>query len=104
MPGLPVLLRRLTPFVPLAVLLLPNLALAGDPPTPDGLGVEVGIDQEPAIYGGSSVDTCGWPTAVYLGFSGWSCSGTLVHPNIVITAAHCPDTPNGRQAVVSFGE
>lgn len=80
--------------------MFPNIAAAEDPPT----NVEVGVEQEPAIYGGSAVEACGWPTAVFLGFNGWACSGTLVHPDIVITAAHCPNSTSGRQAVVSFGE
>jgi MYXO-CTERM domain-containing protein len=91
------------PFVA-AMLLSPSFAVAGDPPAASELGVEVGIDQDPLIYGGTAAQPCGWPTAVYLGFNGWSCSGTLVHPDIVITAAHCPDSVTGRQAVVSFGE
>jgi MYXO-CTERM domain-containing protein len=95
--------RRLTRFVFPLLLLIPNLvpngALAGNPAE-----VEVGVEQEPAVYGGTAVESCGWPTAVFLGFSGWACSGTLVHPEIVITAAHCPNSTSGRQAVVSFGE
>ena len=37
------------------------------------------------IYGGGPVDACEWPTTVSLG----GCTGTLVHPEIVIYAAHC---------------
>jgi MYXO-CTERM domain-containing protein len=109
MHGLPAR-QRLTFFLALSglgsglVLLIPNLAMAGDPPAPAGLDIEVGVEQDPAVYGGTAAQSCGWPTAVYLGFSGWSCSGTLVHPDIVITAAHCPNSTSGRQAVVSFGE
>src|SRR5690606_30748851 len=39
-----------------------------------------------AIFGGTDVATCGWPSTVELG---GSCSGTLVHPEVVIYAAHC---------------
>lgn len=55
---------------------------APDQPLPD--------DAEPPptseIYGGSPVEACGWPTTVSLG---GSCTGTLVHPELVIYAAHC---------------
>jgi hypothetical protein len=38
-----------------------------------------------AIYGGGPVGACDWPTTVSLG----GCTGTLVHPEVVIYAAHC---------------
>lgn len=40
-----------------------------------------------AIYGGVVSEPCAWPSAVSLGLKG--CTGTLVHPEIVIYAAHC---------------
>ncbi|MEM7156575.1 MAG: trypsin-like serine protease [Myxococcota bacterium] len=39
------------------------------------------------IYGGVVSEPCAWPSAVSLGLGG--CTGTLVHPEIVIYAAHC---------------
>ncbi len=49
------------------------------------------------IYGGDFVSPCGWPTAVSLG---GGCTGTLVHPQVVIYAAHCgASVPS-----VQFGE
>jgi MYXO-CTERM domain-containing protein len=38
------------------------------------------------IYGGTEVVSCGWPTTVSLE---GVCTGTLVHPQVVIYAAHC---------------
>jgi MYXO-CTERM domain-containing protein len=99
------LLTLAAPFVG-AALLLPASATAEDPPTgtdPE-LGVELGLEQDPLVYGGTAAKPCGWPSAVYLAFGSWACSGTLVHPEIVITAAHCPDSTSGRQATVGFGE
>ncbi len=63
-----------------------------------------GVVQEPRIYGGDSTEYCGWPSAVYVEFENWRCSGTLVHPDIVITAAHCPKDRGGRSATIHFGE
>jgi MYXO-CTERM domain-containing protein len=43
-----------------------------------------GVTQQ-AIFGGTAATTCQWPTTVLLS----GCTGTLVHPLIVTTAAHC---------------
>lgn len=47
------------------------------------------------IYGGEAAKTCEWPSTI--GFGG--CTGTLVHPQVVLYAAHC-----GKQKKVMFGE
>lgn len=56
-----------------------------------------------AINGGQTVEACGWPSVVLLRGNGYLCSGNLIHPEIVATAAHCiavmePDTE------VEFGD
>jgi MYXO-CTERM domain-containing protein len=51
---------------------------------------------DPAILNGFATETCGWPTTVSLG----GCTGTLVHPEVVIYAAHCGAGPSS----VRFGE
>ncbi|MEE9384090.1 MAG: trypsin-like serine protease [Nannocystaceae bacterium] len=49
------------------------------------------------IYGGAAADPCTWPTAVHIG----GCTGTLVHPKVVITAAHCRPS---NSSMIRFGE
>lgn len=39
----------------------------------------------PRIVGGSPSKACGWPSTVGVG----NCTGTLVHPSLVVYAAHC---------------
>src|SRR5437762_6084 len=50
-----------------------------------GAEPEVERVQQP-IFGGQPAATCQWPTTVVLDDG---CSGTLVHPLIVTSAAHC---------------
>lgn len=38
------------------------------------------------VYGGGPVQPCGWPSAVSIQ---GSCTGTLLHPQVVVFAAHC---------------
>lgn len=75
--------------------MLPAVAHADDPPDSEGSDEVVDHTEGEAIYGGTDVPSCGWPTTVSLG----GCTGTLVHPQVVIFAAHCP-SPNS----VRFGE
>lgn len=53
-------------------------------------------ESTPRIYGGEPTGVCDWPTTVSMA---GNCSGTLVHPEIVVYAAHCGQIP-----WVFFGE
>jgi hypothetical protein len=73
------------------------------PPPPvddDGQAIEdfsAAEDDDTAIYGGTLAPVCGWPSTVELG---GACTGTLVHPQVVIYAAHCGASYNK----IYFGE
>jgi MYXO-CTERM domain-containing protein len=49
------------------------------------------------VYGGTEVVSCGWPSTVSLE---GSCTGTLVHPQVVIYAQHC----GSNYGSITFGE
>jgi hypothetical protein len=59
------------------------VALAGPPAQAETL-----TSDPSAIVGGTASDTCAWPSVVALQ-TGGLCTGTLVHPRIVVYAAHC---------------
>jgi MYXO-CTERM domain-containing protein len=53
------------------------------------------------IIGGTKTATCGWPSVVRVLDGREQCSGTLIHPKVVMTAAHCL---TGGPTTVGFGE
>jgi secreted trypsin-like serine protease len=55
---------------------------------------------QPRIYGGTASAVCGWPSAVELDIG---CTGTLVAPTVVISAAHCVGFGAPPSAII-FGE
>jgi MYXO-CTERM domain-containing protein len=76
-------------FVVLAcgLALAPSVASAGS----------LGTDAEPVtIIGGDPSLSCAWPSTVFLE----NCTGTLIHPEIVVYAAHC----DAERERVWFGE
>jgi MYXO-CTERM domain-containing protein len=64
----------------LVAFLLPTTALAAP--------LTQGPDPQ-HINGGAEVEVCGWPTAVAVSGGGGLCTGTLIHPQVVVYAAHC---------------
>jgi hypothetical protein len=52
----------------------------------DAAADSLAADRDPAgIYGGAPVAACAWPSTVFIG----GCTGSLVHPRVVVLAAHC---------------
>ena len=86
-------MRTVSPLLTLVCgLLASSLALA----SPADVATE---PADPKIYGGTPVETCAWPTTV----SVEGCTGTLIHPEIVITAGHCIEY-GGAPSYATFGE
>ncbi len=71
--------------------LMPGSALAGDPAA---FSIELPVNE---VYGGTEVASCGWPTTISVE---GNCTGTLVHPEVMIYAAHC----GGGYNQIRFGE
>jgi MYXO-CTERM domain-containing protein len=90
--------RPLTPFACafsfVAILVAPGITEANPPGSVDA------PDQDPLIANGSPVAQCAWPTAVAVTSGGGLCTGTLIHPQLVVYAAHC----GGGNKTIRFGE
>ncbi len=57
------------------------------------------------IYGGSAVDPGDWPSVVAIEVGSQLCTGTLITPRLVMTAAHCLVTsPPNTKVHVQFGD
>ncbi len=77
-------------LVAAASLMLVPAALRAEPVRGDGAGDgSGGVQLDPAIVGGQEATTCQWPTAVALANAIGLCTGTLVHPRVILYAAHC---------------
>ena len=55
------------------------------------------------IAGGEDVNGCGWPSVVVMRGNGYLCTGNLIHPEIVATAAHCIEVMEP-ETEVEFGD
>lgn len=54
----------------------------------------------PQVAGGQVVEQCGWPNTVAVTGGGGLCTGSLVHPRVVVYAAHC----GGGNKTIRFAE
>jgi len=77
-----------TSLLAVALLYAPSLAHASSPGAPDPLPAEP--TSEPVI-GGTTVPPGKWPDAVAVLGAGGSCTGTLIAPDVVLTAGHCAE-------------
>ena len=84
-------MSRCLPLSLSALLGASAFALVAASSTPAHAGVPDRDDdgQTPRIFGGTPVEGCAWPTAVAVQNGGSLCTGTLVHPQVIMYAAHC---------------
>ena len=89
--------KKLAPLSFLVFLALPlGSASAGEPEFEAPAGPPV----SPEIWNGSDTETCAWPSVVRVTGNGSLCSGTLIHPKVVMYAAHC----GAQDKTVYFGD
>lgn len=78
---------------------LAAFGVLASPPAGATSGLMAG-PQASEIVGGEPSAVCGWPSIVSIS----ECTGTLIHPELVIYAAHCPILTMEEPTEVRFGE
>jgi hypothetical protein len=63
-----------------------------------------GSPEHPGIVGGEPVEPGAWPAVVGIRTQQNICTGTLVAPNLILTAAHCFSPPPIGNVGVDFGD
>lgn len=58
---------------------------------------------KPMIINGSDLKVYELPQMAMLSAAGWKCSATLIGPKVILTAAHCVQSPHGAQTRQVFG-
>lgn len=92
-------MNKFATFCTLSAGLCTTLSLAQAAETSNASYAVADIPEELRIVGGESTKTCHFPSTVWIG----SCTGTLVHPQVLTTANHCL-RGSSQNVTVTFGE